>query len=127
MQYEQLDIFALIENPKETKDFSWDSDINEIHKMLTEFAKQHCLPIGKTEWEIWEHVPQYGYRMTFEIEFQKEQCTDEILKELNKIVEFAKERSVELSPTQPYWYNGDETATMYIFSTFMDKKRQKMK
>lgn len=65
----QLDIFAFINQLEEQQHdpyaFCWDNDINEIHYRLTNLAAKHRLSIRKTEWEIWKHVPHFGYRMTF--------------------------------------------------------------
>ena len=129
--YEQLDIFSFLdetgEDSTDTYSFSWDSDINEIYSKLTALASKYRLSIGKTEWAIWEHVPQYGYRMTFTISLRKEDMTDKFLSDLSETVEFAKRKKVEISPAQPLFYKDDEKANMYIFSTFMDKERQKIK
>lgn len=126
MEYEQMDIFSFIE-PQEQKQekFCWDDDINEIIDKLNKYINKHSLTKGKTEWEVWSHVPQYGFRLTYEIKFKRSEYTDELLEELNKIVEFAKERNVELSPIQmPFFGNKDES-TIHIYSTFMDNQRRK--
>lgn len=107
--------------------FSWDDDINEIHRRLVELVEKHKLSVYSEEWAIWSHVPQYGYRMDFQIDGLQKMFTDAFMGELGKIVEYAKENQIELSPMQPHFFNADEVGTMYVYSTFMDKERRKRK
>ena len=127
----QLDIFAFINQLEEQQHdpyaFCWDNDINEIHYRLTNLAAKHRLSIRKTEWEIWEHVPHFGYRMTFTIDIFKKDYTESFLKEMQEIVDFAKGRKVDLHPVAPIFFREDEKGYMLIFSMFEDKERQRRK
>lgn len=125
----QLDIFSFINQREEHEPyvFCWDNDINEIHYRLTNLAAKHRLSIQKTEWEIWEHVPHLGYRMTFAIDIFKNDYTESFLKEMQEIVDFAKGRKVDLHPVAPIFFREDEKGYMLIFSMFEDKERQRRK
>lgn len=118
----QMNLFDFLhESP-----FCWDDDINEIYTLLLQLVDVFQMKVGKADWKIWDHVPQFGYRMTFDIILKKEQYTETFLKELDRIVSFAKKREIELSPFAPHFF-GAETGHMHIFSTFEDKKRQKIR
>lgn len=122
--YKQLDIFSFL-NQSEEKLFCWDDDINEIHSKLVGLSNKYGFKIDKQEWDIWDHVPQYGYRMTFNILIDKNKYTEDFLQKLHEIVEFADGRNIELSPVAPYFYSNDNNGHMFIFSTFKDKERRK--
>lgn len=127
MIYEQLDIFSVLETDEQ---YSWDNDINEIHKMLIRLAKDYRLEITADNFSIWSHVPQYGYRMEFEIKICKEHINDKrFIDEINKIVRYAENKKIELSPMwgAVYFFGESETARLMFFSTFMDRKRRKKK
>lgn len=121
----QMSIFDFIEPPpKDPYEFCWDADINEIHCRLVKLVAKHRLLISDEEWEIWSHVPQYGYRMWIDVEVTSGQFTEAFLGDLQEIIDFAKKRKIELSPSMPMFF-GDEPAPMYISTTFMDKERRK--
>lgn len=121
----QMNLFQFI-GGEEQSGFSWDSDINEIHKRLKNFAQKHELEVSREEWKVWSHVPQYGYRMSFGLVVTREIVEeDEFWEGLNEIIKYAKSRNVDLSPFQPYFFGGSNTTTMSIFTTFIDKERQK--
>lgn len=123
----QISLFDLMEPPpKDPYEFSWDADINEIHYRLVNLVAKHRLSIGDEEWSIWDHVPQYGYRMWVDVEGTRGQFTEAFFEDLQEIIDFAKKQKIELSPSMPMFF-GDEPAPMYISSTFMDKERRKRK
>ena len=125
--FEQINLFDLFERESERK-FSWDDDINEIHRRLKELARKYNLEIAREEWKVWGHVPQFGYRMSIGLVVTRDIVDkDDFWDDLNKIIEEAKSKQVELSPFQPYFFGGRNTTTMSIFTTFMDLKRQKRK
>lgn len=127
--YEQLDIFSYMQ-PQEKEKYCFDDDINEIHEKLIEIANKCKISIGRDEFTIWSHVPQYGYRMDFEMKVAREDLrNDDFQKDIDDIAEIAKEKEVELSPMwgSIFFFKEDEIATLSIYSTFMDKKRQKIK
>lgn len=106
------------------KDFSWDADINDIHKMLTTLTEDFGLT-AKSEWSIWGHVPRYGYRMSFSIDLTEEDYNnDNFLERLDGIVDYAKTKDIELSPFAPVFLRKGECGFMHIFSMFLDRKRQ---
>ena len=129
----QMDIFDFLlpvadkSSEGETKAFCWDNDINEIHQRIVSLASKYGLNIAKSEFRIWDHVPQYGYRMTVDLRMKRTDMTEALNNDLAEIEDFAKGRKVEISPTMPQFFRTDEFASMYIFSTFMDKERQKRK
>lgn len=110
---------------KKIPKFSWDTDVNEIHYQLMNLVERHGLAVGDKEWTIWSHVPQYGYRMWIDVEGTKGQFTEAFFEDLQEVVDFAKERKIELSPSMPMFFNDYELEPMYISSTFMDKERRK--
>lgn len=127
--YQQLDIFYYMQQ-KEKRKYCFDDDINEIHEKLIEIAGKYGISIGRDEFTIWSHVPQYGYRMDFGMKVAREDLrNDDFQKDIDDIVEIAKEKEVELSPMWGaiFFFKGEETATLSIYSTFMDNKRQKIK
>ncbi|MBQ6994979.1 MAG: hypothetical protein IJN64_10905 [Lachnospiraceae bacterium] len=68
-----------------------------------------------------------GYRMTFPIDIYKNDYTENFLKELQEIVDFAKGRKVDLHPVAPIFFEESETGYMLIFSMFEDRERQRRK
>lgn len=129
MNYQQLDIFSYMQ-PKEKRKYCFDDDVNEIHEKLIEIADKYKISIERDEFTIWSHVPQYGYRMDFGMKVTREDLENEYFqKDIDDIVEIAKEKGVELSPVLGaiFFFKEEETATLSIYSTFMDKKRQKIK
>lgn len=123
--YEQLSIFDLVED----NGFCWDSDINEIYKMIEDISKKYNLPISSAEWRIWDHVPYLGYRMSVTLEIKRCELSDVLCEELEHIVDFAKKRNIALSPIRPHYFDlendPNEVGPMYIYSMFNDKSRQK--
>lgn len=122
----QMSLFDFMDSPNETE-FCWDKDINEIHRQILELADKHNLTTRDAEWEIWNHVPQFGYRMTILLNVYKEDLTDELYDDLNKIVEFAKKRQIDLTPFQPFFLGEGQQSYFHISTTFRDKARQKIK
>lgn len=116
---------------KENYRFSWDDDINEIHHKIIELARKYKIPISEAKWEIWDHVPNLGYRMWITLEVKRCVLTDILYEDLDCIVDFAKEKNIKLSPTAPVFFDleddPNEVAPMYISSMFKDKARQKRK
>ena len=127
----QLSIFDYISNTemrsKMSYEFSWDKDINEIHYKLLNLTSKYDMSVTRDEWSVWKHVANLGYRMSITIDIRKEQLTEEFLKELNDIVDYANSRKVELSPMSPIFLGEDENGWMHIFSMFLDRERQKIK
>lgn len=127
--YEQLDIFSLMQQQGEVR-YCFDDDINEIHRILIEIADKYGISIGRDEFTIWSHVPQYGYRMALGMEITRKDLTNEgFQKDIDDVVEIAKQREIELSPMWGaiFFFREDEVATLSFYTTFMDKKRRKIK
>lgn len=121
----QMSLFDIMGSPKDTE-FCWDKDINEIRSKLVDIADKHSIK-HTSEWDIWNHVPQFGYRMSFYLEISKSDYTQNLLDELNEVVEFANGRKVELSIMNPFFFHSEDKTTMSIYSTFNDKERRKVK
>lgn len=129
MDYQQLDIFSLIQQQGESR-YCFDDDINEIHRILIEIADKYGISIGRDEFTIWSHVPQYGYRMALGMKVTREDLGNEdFQKDIDDVVEIAKQREVELSPMRGavFFFKEEKKATLSFYTTFMDKKRQKIK
>lgn len=129
MDYQQLDIFFLMQQQGEVR-YCFDDDINEIHRILIEIADKYGISIERDEFTIWSHVPQYGYRMDLGMEITRKDLTNEgFQKDIDDVVEIAKQRGIELSPMWGaiFFFREDEVATLSFYTTFMDKKRQKIK
>lgn len=127
--YEQSDIFSYIQM-QEKKKYCFDDDINEIHEKLIEIAGKYNITIYRDEFSIWSHVPQYGYRMALGMKVTREVLrNNDFQKDIDDIVEIAKEKEVELSPMWGaiFFFNEEKMATLSFYSTFIDKKRQKIK
>ena len=96
--------------------------------MVHNFARSNNLKIAREEWKVWEHVPQFGFRMSIGLEVTREIVEeDDFWNGLDEIVKNAKIRKIELSPFAPYFFNGSNTTIMSIFTTFMDNERRKVK
>lgn len=127
--YDQLNIFSYLGQEAAGGQF-WDSDINEIHKMLKSLAKRNGLSISQDEFEIWPHVPQYGYRLWLTMEVTKGILKDEgFKKDIERLVDLAKGRNVELSCMigACFFFEGEDTAGLSFSTMFMDKKRRREK
>ena len=123
----QISIFDSLEPERENL-FSWDRDINNILEKLKQLAEIHNLKIVKQEWKVWEHVPQFGFRMSVRMEATRGVVeNDDFWNGLNAIIEYAKTLRIELSPFQPYFFGGKNTTTMSIFTTFLDAERRNRK
>lgn len=123
----QMSLFELLEPKKEGCLITFDEDINEICRRLSSFAEKHGVGIGKTEFSIWDHVKQYGYRLDYTLIVTKEVLTDLFFADLQEIVDYAMKKNIQLSPMNSlFWWNG--TASMSVFSTYLDgrKKRRQL-
>lgn len=129
MDYQQLDIFSYLQ-PQEEERYCFDDDINEIHERVIEISEKYNITIYRDEFTIWSHAPQYGYRMALGMKVTREDLGNEdFQKDIDDIVEIAKEKEIELSPMWGaiFFFKDEETANLSIYSTFMDKKRKKIK
>lgn len=127
--YDQLNIFSYL-GQEAAGGQVWDSDINEIHKMLKSLAKRNGLSISQDEFEIWPHVPKYGYRLWLTMEVTEGVLKDEgFKKDIERLVNFAKGRDVELSCMigACFFFEGEDTAGLSFSTMFMDKKRRREK
>ena len=131
MLYEQIDIFSFMNSQSESEEkYCFDDDINEIHKRLVDISKRYQLSISNDRFDIWSHTPNFGYRMDLGMEVTRNILKSKIFrKDVDDVVNFAKEKEVELSPMWGgmFFFSGKEMATLSFYSTFMDKKRQKIK
>lgn len=124
----QMDLFDYIER-NETY-FCWDDDINEIVVKLKTLAGTYGLEVGKAEFRVWDHVPHLGYRLWFDIKGTRAELGDEKFQsDVAGIVEYAKDRKVELTPMWGacmFFNNNENEKGRLSFSTmFMDKVRQR--
>jgi hypothetical protein len=127
--HEQLDISSLMQQQEEEK-YCFDDDTNEMRNRLIEIADKYGISIERDEFTIWSHVPQYGYRMNLGMKVTKEDFGNEdFQKDIDDVVEIAKQREIELSPMwgAVFFFREDEVATLSFYTTFIDKKRQKIK
>lgn len=127
--YEQLSIFSLMGETTQ-KEFSWDDDINEVHRRLRELAVKYGLDVSGERWEIWEHAKEYGYRMSFYLKVTRGITKNErFFEDIEGIVEFAKTKNIELSPmyNAVFFFSGENTATLTFYTDFLDKQRRKRK
>lgn len=125
----QMDIFDFLKSVETTKpSFSWDKDINVIHEKICTLAKNLNIPMSRAEWDVWDHVPQYGYRMSITLNLTQESVKQkEFWTALDEIVVYGKKKEIEIYPMQPMFIGSNRNGSMYIFSTFMDKGRRKIR
>ncbi len=126
----QMNLFDYIE--PEQKSFCWDNDINELLERLYNLASQYELEIGKAEFRIWEHVPHLGYRLWVDIIGTREELRNEnFQKDIEILVEYAKNRQVELCPMWGacMFFDRDEKeiGRLSLSTMFLDKQRQRRK
>lgn len=127
--YEQLNMFSFLEDAPQ-KIFSWDDDINEIHRRLCDLSIKYGLDISGESWKVWEHAKEYGYRMSFHLKVTREIAKNEsFFKDIEGIVEFAKTKNIDLSPmyNAVFFFSGENTATLTFFTDFLDKQRRQRK
>jgi len=130
----QISIFSYLEElnttEPEEKPFCWDDDVNEIHRRICELASGYQLLVKNAEFNIWEHVPNLGFRMWLTMEVTREVVKDQNFSDaIDEIVEYAKNKKVELSVMWQacFFFEGEETASLYLTTMFMDKARMKRK
>lgn len=126
----QMNLFDYIESEK--KSFCWDNDINELLERLYNLASQYELEMGKAEFRIWEHVPHLGYRLWVDIIGTREELRNEnFQKDIAILVEYAKNRQVELSPMWGacmfFARDEKEKGRLSLSTMFLDKQRQRRK
>lgn len=121
---EQLSIFDFLTQDDDVK--TWDADINEIIRQLDDVCTRMNLEHDKIEWVVWSHVPQYGFRLTYPIIVHRDTDAQRLMKEIEKVVEYSKERKIELSPMEGavFFYNSNN-AHLRIYSCFMDGRRKR--
>lgn len=125
----QMSIFDLLDTSEYTNEsqFSWDADINEINKRLHKVADTHGITISSEDWTVWEHVPHLGYRMAVTMKLKREDLTEAFFDAINDVVDFASDKEIEISPIPPHFFADLEYSSMYIYSMFKDRARQKVK
>lgn len=119
---EQMSLFDYIRAPDA---FCWDDDINYLHGRLTEISKKHGFTTDPAKWEIWDHCPQDGYRMTFYINVTRGEHK-EFIRDIENLVKEAKKRGIYLSPMYDgvYFFWDDETAQLLCFTEFLDERKK---
>ena len=125
----QMNIFDFLKPVETTKpSFSWDKDINIIHEKICNLAEKFNIPVKRAEWDVWNHVPQFGYRMSITLDLKHSDIENgELWIELDDIVTYGKQKNIEVYPMSPIFLGNDRDGWMHIFSTFMDKERRKIK
>ena len=124
----QMNLFDFIE--RDSTSFCWDDGINKIVEKLKNIAGIYDLEVGKIEFRIWDHVPHLGYRLWFDVRGTKEQLFDkEFQNDVVEIVDFAKSKSIELTPMWgACWFFREDDIGRLSFSTlFIDQQRRKRK
>ena len=122
----QMNIFDFLKPVEEKPSFSWDKDINNIHEKIRDLAEKLNIPMRRAEWDVWNHVPQFGYRMSITLDLTRSDVEKgELWIALDEIVDYGKQRNIEISPMSPIFLGNNKNGWMHIFSTFMDKERRK--
>ncbi|BBF41980.1 hypothetical protein lbkm_0660 [Lachnospiraceae bacterium KM106-2] len=98
------------------KSFCCDKDINYIVSELNKKSNKLGITPSKTEWSIWSHVPNLGYRMEYWISREVDDSFIDIALEL---VDWAKEHGIELSVLNAGM--GD----IFISTLFTDARRNR--
>ena len=115
----QENIFSQID-----KGFCFDGDINKIVEMLDAIfrGKEMITRIDK-EWRVWSHVPQYGYRLSYHVYFDKP-LPDSVMAELDKVKKYGLDRGIEVDPFGYHFFEIFSSGDMSIYSTFKDKRKR---
>ena len=122
----QMNIFDFLKPVEKEPSFSWDKDINTIHEKIRDLAEKLNIPMKRAEWDVWNHVPQFGYRMSITLDLTRSDVEKgELWIALDEIVAYGKQRNIEISPMSPIFLGDSKNGWMHIFSTFMDKERRK--
>ena len=126
----QMQLFDFIE--RTDKYFCWDDDINEIVERLKEIAGSYGLEVGKAEFTVWDHVPNLGFRVWFDMMVNRIELKQEgFHADVTELVKHAKSKNVELTPmwgaVMFFTKDEEERARLHFTTMFMDKQRQHRK
>lgn len=108
--------------------FCKDEDINAIVSTLDALVEEHGLNTRRRKFEIWDHCPQYGYRLSYTIGLTRAQNeNDELHNAIQKLSTLAKTKQIDLSAYAPHFFTEDanEEGSLNIYSTYMDTRRKK--
>jgi len=110
-------------------DLCKDADINQIVFKLQAICSNQRMQLEKPRYEIWDHCPSMGYRMSIWAYYGPNTMpTDDVWNRLYEIVKFAKSRSIELSICNtPYFGQREEITKSLMFSTLYLDNRKKIK
>ena len=117
----QMNLFDFI--PRTT--FCWDEDINKIVAMLDDLIENNSdlLSSGKKEFTVWDHVPQYGFRLSYTVYVPLSMLQDERMDGiLDEIIQYGEKHNIEISPMTTGLFN---PSAIYVFSTFCDNRKKR--
>ena len=120
----QITLFDLMKEKEDPNGFRcWDEDINELVKKLDNICKKYGLSSEKPKFSIWNHVPKFGYRLTYTIKVKRDSTG--ILDDLQEITDEYKLKKIDVSPMSAGFHWGeDQTASLYVFTTYEDARRK---
>lgn len=125
----QISMFDYL--PKSPMERFWDRDISWLCILLDDWRKKYNLELRQEpSFRIWQHVPNYGYRLEYYVQIKKADISiKEIWIDLEKIIDEAEGCNIELSPCagSMCFLEDEGEDTLRIYSTFKDAKRRKVK
>ncbi len=122
VKLQQLTLFDFLEKEKP---FSWDDDINELHKMIVDLFNENGMKVEHQEFTVWSHAREFGFRMDMCIEITKKFFTKEFLNKLDSICKYAKSKQISLEPCAAHIFQNEKTGCVYIYSHFLDKRKRR--
>lgn len=112
----------LDEEKKNTEDFCFDVDINQIVSMILEFCQKADISHDDPKFEIWDHVPYLGYRMSMSCRLKDNQV-DVFKDNFSLVEEYGKMHQIEVSALDAgcLW---DSLSDIFISTMFLDKRKK---
>ena len=123
----QMTIFDFIQDEDP---FCWDADINYIESELMRIGDKYGFKNKESDFRVWDHVPQYGFRLTHEFKIKKgvdKEREQSFINDMNRIVKEADQRGVKFDPMWGALWFRDDTGegTLYCYTTFKDGRRKR--
>lgn len=110
----QISIFDYLE-PTE----KFPTIINDLSKDISKI-----IDVEKEEYEIWEHVPNLGYRYSCTVTLFKSEY-ETVIDKILKLVEDYKKLKLEISVGNIPYFKNSEKLNLFISTLWKDKERAK--
>ena len=107
---------------KNTEDFCFDVDINQIVLMILDFCQKEDISHDNPKFEIWDHVPYLGYRMSMFCRLKDNQV-DVFADKFSLVEEYGKMHQIKVSALNAGGLR-DSLSDIFISTMFLDKRKK---